>query len=155
MKRFHVHLAVENLAKSTLFYSNLFGQQPTVEKQDYVKWLLDDPMINFAISNRGDNNGLNHFGFQADNDSELDTLRQRAEAAAGEDILDEGETTCCYANSKKHWITDPSGIAWEHYHTMGEAQTYHAILPDSTTKTDAAEQTCCAPETAKTGSGCC
>ena len=152
MKRFHVHLAVDDLAASTLFYSNLFSQQPSVEKPDYVKWLLDDPMVNFAISNRGGDNGLNHFGFQAANEAELGELKQRAEAAAGEAILDEGQTTCCYSNSEKHWVTDPTGIAWEHYHTMSAAQTYNA----EPAQTDAAAQTsgCCVPQTT-TAKGCC
>ena len=153
MKRFHVHLAVENLAASTLFYNNLFGQQPNVEKPDYVKWLLDDPMVNFAISNRGEENGLNHFGFQAADETELGELKQRAEAAAGEAILDEGQTTCCYANSEKHWVTDPAGIAWEHYHTMSAAQTYNA--EPTQTPTAAQASGCCVPEAATAPKGCC
>ena len=153
MKRFHVHLAVDDLAASTLFYNNLFGQSPSVEKPDYVKWLLDDPMVNFAISDHGADNGLNHFGFQAADEAELGELKQRAEAAAGEEILDEGQTNCCYSQSEKHWVTDPTGIAWEHYHTMGTAQTYNTE-PAQQPMT-AASSGCCVPKTATATKGCC
>jgi catechol-2,3-dioxygenase len=123
MKRFHVHVSVADIAQSTRFYSALFGAQPTVEKPDYAKWMLDDPRVSFAISKRGHEPGVNHLGFQTDSEAELDTLRLHHSAA--ELSLDhEGATACCYARSTKHWLADPQGVAWEMYHTMGEAQTY-------------------------------
>ncbi|HPQ96936.1 MAG: glyoxalase/bleomycin resistance/dioxygenase family protein [Thiothrix sp.] len=124
MKRFHVHLSVDDLAQSIGFYSRLFGQAPAVERTDYAKWMLDDPRVNFAISARGHALGVNHFGFQAEDTAELQVLKQRADAAAGDAVLDQGETACCYARSDKHWTVDPSGFAWEHYQTMGEIQEF-------------------------------
>jgi catechol 2,3-dioxygenase-like lactoylglutathione lyase family enzyme len=143
MKRFHVHVAVDDLAQSTRFYSALFGAQPTVEKPDYAKWMLDDPRINFAISHRGSKQGINHLGFQVDTDEELTDLQAQHEAAELA-VFNEGNTQCCYAKSKKHWVTDPQGIAWEMYHSMGEVKTYHG--DDEAASAGA----CCAPETSAT-----
>lgn len=148
MKRFHVHLAVDDLAKSVDFYSKLFGQQPSVARADYAKWMLDDPMLNFAISARGHALGVNHFGFQAENVDELHALKQCAEAAAGEAVLDQGETACCYALSDKHWTVDPSGFAWEHYHTMGEIQEFGVDRADTSVD-------CCVPVVSKANEACC
>ena len=119
MKRFHVHLHVDDLDKNIAFYSKLFGAEPSRVESDYAKWMLDDPRVNFAISTRGNQaTGLDHLGFQVDEATELAELKQRAQA--GEiALLDEGRTTCCYAHSDKHWITDPQGVAWEHFHTLG------------------------------------
>jgi catechol-2,3-dioxygenase len=138
MKRFHVHVSVADIAQSTRFYSALFGAQPTVEKPDYAKWMLDDPHINFAISKRGHEPGVNHLGFQTDSEAELDTLRLH-HAAAELSLDHEGATACCYAKSTKHWLADPQGVAWEMYHTMGEAQTYNG---DGEVE---AATACCAP----------
>ena len=123
MKRFHVHAHVEDLCKSIDFYSKMFGAEPTRVESDYAKWMLDDPMINFAISTRGDRLGVDHLGIQTDSEEELQVLRSRAEAA-DLTLLDEGQTTCCYARSDKHWVTDPQGIAWEHFHTLGSIRVF-------------------------------
>jgi catechol 2,3-dioxygenase-like lactoylglutathione lyase family enzyme len=138
MKRFHVHVAVDDLAKSIDFYSKLFGQAPTKEKADYAKWMLEDPRVNFAISARGQATGVDHFGFQVDNAEELQALKKFAEAASGEKVLEQNDTTCCYANSEKHWTIDPQGLAWEHFHTLSEAKHFGS---------DAVENAnaCCAP----------
>ncbi len=146
MKRFHVHVAVEDLSTSTRFYSALFGAQPTVEKPDYAKWMLDDPRVNFAISHRGSTRGVNHLGFQVDSDDELDTLQKRHDAAELS-VFNEGNTQCCYAQSKKHWVTDPQGIAWEMYRTMGEAKTYNGEDESSVEKVadKANASACCSP----------
>lgn len=133
----HLHISVDDLAKSINFYSALFGAKPTVEKLDYAKWMLDDPVVNFAISQRGARVGLDHVGIQVDNDDELIEIKARLDAADMSIISQEG-TTCCYAKSDKHWVQDPSGIAWETYHTLESAPTFN----------DANEQsasTCCAP----------
>jgi len=123
MKRFHVHLAVDNLADSIRFYSTLFGAEPTVEKADYAKWMVDDPRINFAISSRGSQPGVNHLGFQVDSDQELKGMRERLTAAdAG--LTEEPDAHCCYAVSDKYWVTDPQGIAWETYHTLGDIPVF-------------------------------
>lgn len=152
MKRFHVHVAVEDLAQSTRFYSALFGAQPTVEKPDYAKWMLDDPRINFAISHRGSGRGVNHLGFQVDSDDELTALQSHHEAA-GLPVFDEGNTQCCYAKSKKHWLTDPQGIAWEMYHSMGEVKTYHGDdeAPEQSQGLSQNSGTCCSPAIGKAG----
>ena len=117
MKRFHVHVHVDDLDKSIGFYSKLFAALPTRVEGDYAKWMLEDPRINFAISTRGATPGVDHLGFQTDDAEELAALKARAEAADMA-LLDEGQTTCCYARSEKHWVTDPQGIAWEHFHTL-------------------------------------
>jgi lactoylglutathione lyase len=143
MKRFHVHLHVQDLNKSIGFYSKLFAAQPTRVEGDYAKWMLDDPRINFAISTRGTQPGVDHLGFQTDDAGELATLKARAEAADMA-LLDEGETTCCYARSEKHWVTDPQGIAWEHFHTLGNIPVFNEA------STVAAAAACCTPAAAAT-----
>jgi catechol-2,3-dioxygenase len=123
MKRFHVHLHVSDLAQSQAFYSRLFGVEPARVEADYAKWMLTDPPVNFAISTRGAQPGLDHLGIQTDNAGELAELKARAQAADLA-LLDEGETTCCYARSEKHWLTDPQGVAWEHFHTLGDIPVF-------------------------------
>jgi len=123
MKRFHVHAHVDDLKASVAFYSKLFAAEPTRLEGDYAKWMIDDPRINFAISTRGGTPGVDHLGFQTDSDEELAELKERARAADMA-VLDEGETTCCYARSEKHWVTDPQGIAWEHFHTLDGIATF-------------------------------
>ena len=123
MKRFHVHAHVDDLKASVAFYSKLFAAEPTRLESDYAKWMIEDPRINFAISTRGGKLGVDHLGFQTDSDEELVELKERAQAADMA-VLDEGETTCCYARSEKHWVTDPQGIAWEHFHTLDSIRTF-------------------------------
>jgi catechol 2,3-dioxygenase-like lactoylglutathione lyase family enzyme len=125
MKRFHVHAHVDDLQASVRFYTALFGQPPTRREADYAKWMLDDPRVNFAIATRGGRPGVDHLGVQVDDAAELDALRALARAADLA-LLDEGETTCCYARSDKHWITDPQGIAREHFHTLGDVPVFGA-----------------------------
>ena len=123
MNRFHVHLNVADIAGSVSFYTELFGAPPSVRKDDYAKWMLEDPRINFAISTWSGKRGVDHLGFQTDDAAELAELKARAQAADMA-LLDEGETTCCYARSDKHWVTDPQGIAWEHFHTLDGIATF-------------------------------
>jgi hypothetical protein len=118
MKRFHVHAHVEDLSASIAFYSKLFAAEPTRVETDYAKWMLEDPRINFAISTRGGKPGIDHLGIQTDTETELAELKARAQAADLA-LLDEGETSCCYARSDKYWLTDPQGIAWEQFRTLG------------------------------------
>jgi hypothetical protein len=119
MKRFHVHAHVADLSASIAFYSKMFAAEPTRVEDDYAKWMLEDPRINFAISTRGDKPGVDHLGIQADTEAELVAMQAQAEAA-DLTLLDSGETTCCYARSEKYWVTDPQGIAWEQFHTLGD-----------------------------------
>ena len=142
MKRFHVHAHVEDLAASVAFYSTLFGAAPTRVEGDYAKWMLDDPRINFAISTRGSALGVDHLGMQTDTADELAELQARAEAA-DMTLLDVGETSCCYARSDKYWLTDPQGIAWEHFHTLDSIPVFSEKAPAA--QTDAAA--CCASRT--------
>ena len=141
MKRFHVHLHVEDLAKSITFYARLFAAAPTRVESDYAKWMLDDPRLNFAISTRGRQPGIDHLGFQTDDAEELADLKARA-TSADLALLDEGATTCCYARSDKHWITDPQGIAWEHFHTLGDIPVFSEGRPGD------AAAACCTPAAA-------
>ncbi len=123
MKRFHVHVHVEDLAQSVAFYSRLFAAEPARLESDYAKWMLEDPRLNFAISTRGGKPGVDHLGFQTDDADELVELKARA-SAANLALVDEGTTSCCYAQSEKHWITDPQGLAWEHFHTLAQIPVY-------------------------------
>ena len=161
MKRFHVHVSVPDLGASIRFYSTLFGTEPAVVKGDYAKWMLEDPHVNFAISQRGGKAGLNHLGLQTDSDEELELLNgqlQQAELSTHA----EKETACCYARSNKYWVTDPTGIAWETFHTLGEVPTFNG--EEEATPAGAAAA-CCAPEVpvarlagkipVKAAAGCC
>jgi hypothetical protein len=165
MKRFHVHVA-NNLKRALPSYSKAFGAQPTVQKPDYAKWMLEDPRLNFAISSRGARPGVNHLGFQLDSDEEFKAMRaQLAEADAG--LVEEIGANCCYAKSDKYWVTDPAGIAWETYHSLGTIPLFGADEPDSSPVPGASgaatTAACCAPRpavvTRKTpvtsGGGCC
>ena len=123
MKRFHVHVAVSDLAQSTRFYSALFGMQPTVQKNDYAKWMLDDPRLNFAISARTNEAGVNHLGFQADSDDELEEIHARLQTADTAITAEKG-ANCCYAKSDKYWVQDPTGIAWESFRSLDTIPFY-------------------------------
>jgi catechol 2,3-dioxygenase-like lactoylglutathione lyase family enzyme len=128
MKRFHVHLRVQDLDQSIGFYSRLFAAEPTRHETDYAKWMLEDPPVNFAISTRGGAVGIDHLGIQAGSAEELATLKARARSAdeaAAPTLEDEGATTCCYARSEKHWVTDPQGVAWEHFQTLADIPVFH------------------------------
>jgi catechol 2,3-dioxygenase-like lactoylglutathione lyase family enzyme len=125
MKRFHVHVAVENLDSSIAFYSRLFGAEPSVREPNYAKWMLDDPRVNFAISKRpGTMPGVNHLGVQAESANELNDLRRQLGAADAHSLVDEPNAQCCYSVSNKHWVTDPQGIAWEAFHSLGSIEFY-------------------------------
>jgi len=158
MKRFHVHLHVDDLTESIGFYSKLFACAPARIENDYAKWMLDDPRLNFAISIRGTRPGVDHLGLQTDDATELAELKERA-AAADMVLRDEGETTCCYARSEKHWITDPQGIAWEHFHTLGSIPLFNEPAP----RAGAQPAACCTPTdrgkpvgiAAKASGSCC
>ena len=123
MKRMHVHVSVENIDTAVKFYSALFGAEPSVTKDDYAKWLLDDPRVNFAISARRGEPGLDHLGIQVETEEELQQVHSRLREAGGS-ILEEGKTTCCYAKSEKSWTDDPAGISWEAFFTTGESTNY-------------------------------
>ena len=121
--RFHVHLHVADVAQSIGFYSKLFGATPARSETDYAKWMLDDPPVNFAISTRGEAGRIDHLGIQTDDAADLAALQARARGA--DLALEvEGETSCCYARSDKHWVTDPQGVAWEHFHTLANIPTF-------------------------------
>jgi catechol 2,3-dioxygenase-like lactoylglutathione lyase family enzyme len=152
MKRFHVHVSVDNIEQSVRFYSALFGAAPAKLEIDYAKWMLEDPRINFAISSRGARPGIDHIGLQVDSAEELAGLRRQLQAADAT-VLDEAGANCCYARSDKHWVTDPAGVPWESFHTLGDIPTFsqpadHAAapkraLPRLTVRSEAAA--CCAP----------
>jgi catechol-2,3-dioxygenase len=142
MKRMHLHVAVEDLNQSIIFYNSLFGATPTVTKEDYAKWLLDDPAVNFAISTRSEKVGLDHIGIQAETDAELAEIKTRLDAAEMNMVSQTG-TTCCYSKSDKHWVQDPSGIAWETYNTLESAPTFNGG-DEAKVETEKASA-CCAP----------
>jgi catechol 2,3-dioxygenase-like lactoylglutathione lyase family enzyme len=149
MKRLHVHVSVDDLAQSTRFYSTLFAAEPTVVKEDYVKWMLDDPRVNFAISTRaGRAAGISHLGIQAEDQDELAEVYERI-ARAERPIVEAKATTCCYAKSDKQWIADPQGVPWETFLTYGESTVYgEGSLAKLKEVSEAAccAPTCCEPE---------
>ena len=162
MKRFHVHLGVPDLAASIRFYSSLFGMPPTVQKADYAKWMLDDPRVNFAISDRGAHAGLNHLGVQAESADELAGIRARFAEADADAIRDEADVTCCYARGNKHWTRDPQGIAWEAFHTLDDVPLFGgdvALRATPAPVQEGGETRCCAVDAACASetprSGCC
>lgn len=123
MKRMHVHVSVDNIENAVGFYSALFATKPAVVEHDYAKWMLDDPHVNFAISSRGDSPGLDHLGIQVESEDELQDVYSRLRGA-GQNVIEEGKTTCCYAKSEKSWVDDPAGISWETFFTTGESTNY-------------------------------
>lgn len=160
MKRLHVHVSVEDLSHSIGFYSALFAAQPSVVKADYAKWMLDDPRVNFAISTRGRQPGLDHLGIQVEDAGELREIYGRMREAGG-NIIEQGQTVCCYATSEKSWIDDPAGIAWETFHTTGESTVYGDGSGENGARIaherNANEQAgaCCAPPQVTKSSACC
>lgn len=158
MKRLHVHVAVRNLDESVRFYSTLFATAPTVLKPDYAKWMLDDPWVNFAISTHSKTKGVSHLGIQVENEGELREVYSRLQQAE-RPVLEEGATTCCYAQSEKSWIADPQGVTWETFHTIGESTDYGTsadlrvltetksacCAPAPTTKVEVVPTACCGP----------
>jgi hypothetical protein len=148
MKRFHVHVGVADLDQSIGFYSALFAAQPTVVKDDYAKWMLDDPCVNFAISSRpGMTRGIEHVGIEAETPEELADVYAKLNQS-GRPVFDEGEAQCCYAKSTKNWVTDPDGVIWEAFHTHGEITSYgNKIDKDAILATAGADKDCCTPET--------
>ena len=153
MKRLHVHLAVENLEQNIDFYSTMFGCQPTVQHEDYAKWMLDDPRVNFAISNRSKKLGLDHLGIQADDESELQAIKQQLDATQAPIEAQEG-AACCYTRSDKYWVTDPQGIAWESFHSLNEIPTFN----DASAVSDGENPYACRPadeNNDKGSSSCC
>jgi catechol 2,3-dioxygenase-like lactoylglutathione lyase family enzyme len=164
MKRFHLHVSVDNLDQSIRFYSTLFAAEPAMIQADYAKWMLEDPRVNFAISTRRQPVGVNHLGFQVDTDEELRGMHTQLQAA-GARLIQEDEQPCCYAQSNKYWVTDPTGLAWETFHTLGSIPVYgedtlvfnhgESTVPDATPKA----ATCCVPtakaEAIVSESSCC
>ena len=147
MKRLHVHVGVTDLAHSIAYYTNLFGSEPTLVRDDYAKWMLDDPRVNFAISHGHAATGIEHLGIQAETPEELAEVTARLNKADAP-LLAEGETTCCYARSEKSWTADPQGVVWEAFHTMAEARTYGSSPMLDTLAA-------MAPATGASGGGCC
>jgi catechol 2,3-dioxygenase-like lactoylglutathione lyase family enzyme len=167
MKRFHVHVAVDDLDKSIAFYSAMFGEDPSTVKPDYAKWMLDDPRINFAISHRGQASGLNHLGLQAEDDAELEAIHANLQKA-DTTVISEKDAHCCYARSDKYWVTDPQGIAWESFRSLASIPLFGGSSDQSATSEEGSDcgsgspkSSCCAPAAAvipaqaKTTSGCC
>jgi hypothetical protein len=163
MKRLHVHVSVDNIPNA-IGYSALFAAKPSVVKTDYAKWMLDDPRVNFAISMRGRAPGLDHLGIQVEDTAELREVYARLGKAGGS-VIEQGQTTCCYAKSEKTWIDDPAGISWETFHTTGESTVYgdgtgersgEARIAHGGEGRAAQGGACCAPQSeAAKASTCC
>lgn len=141
MKRLHVHVGVHDLKQSIQFYSTLFAAQPFLQKDDYAKWQLDDPRVNFAISTRGGKAGLDHLGIQTENEAELEEIGSRL-AQADVALMPQKGAACCYAKSDKYWTLDPQGIAWESFHTLDSAPVFGE---DTRARAAQKKTACCAP----------
>lgn len=167
MKRMHIHIAVNEMADSIAFYSTIFGEIPTVERDDYAKWEVDEPAINFAISNRGHTSGINHLGIQVESEAELKEIADRLDEAEITSSTQQG-ASCCYAHSNKHWAMDPQGIAWESFHTLGdiaifgedtksdnnEHESSACCIPLSQSDADNKDAACCVPNENDVSSCC-
>ena len=141
MKRMHIHVSVQSLSESIRFYSAMFGNvEPTVVKEDYCKWELQDPAVNFAISQRGAKPGIDHVGIQVETNEELAEMNARFDAA-DLPVQEQTGTTCCYAKSNKAWTVDPQGVAWETFRTLAAAPTYGQSRNVPNESSDA----CCTP----------
>ena len=159
MKRLHVHVSVNDLAKSIRFYRTLFGAEPVITEADYAKWMLEDPRVNFAISVKRQPVGVNHLGFQVESDQELRSMRAQLEAADAR-MVEENEQACCYAKSDKYWVTDPTGIAWETFHTLDRIPVYGedtAVFNhgESSEPVETPAAACCVPAQRVQPASCC
>lgn len=162
MKRMHVHVSVQDIEESVRFYSTLFAAVPTVRKPDYAKWMLENPLVNFAVSSRSASIGIDHLGIQVTDADELHDVYQQL-VRADAPLKQDGETVCCYAKSEKSWIIDPQGIRWETFLTTGESTTYGSETPESIATCCVSDEnngaSCCTPEdrarAAATQAACC
>lgn len=155
MRRIHIGMNVESLEGSIRFYSDLFGQAPSMVKDDYAKWMLDDPRVNFAISSRGREAGLDHLGIQVEDAQELQEVYARLRVAGGE-VIEQGDTACCYAKSEKSWIGDPAGISWETFLTKGESTNYGDGTGENEVRiANEKKSACCAPEMKPAAASAC
>lgn len=159
MKRLHVHVGVADIQSSIPFYAKMFGCDPSVVKNDYAKWQLEDPKVNFAISARGAPVGINHLGIQVDSEAELGEMKTRLDAIEGE-VVEQMGTACCYAKSDKYWVNDPANIPWETFHTLdtipvfNDAQAAGCCVPEPAAKKET-QSSCCAPSSNPSKKSCC
>lgn len=162
MKRLHVHVAVKDIDQSIRFYSTLFGTEPSVVKPDYAKWMLEDPRVNFAISNGHEDSGIRHLGIQVDDSAELAEVAERL-SRAERPVLDEVDANCCYAKSDKHWVADPQDVVWETFFSHGVSTVYgNDVDAEEKLGRCAPGSVCCEPQQLKTPkepvratTGCC
>jgi len=143
MKRLHVNIAVADIEATVRFYTTLFGSEPSIRKPDYAKWMLEDPRVNFAVTTRPDRKGVDHLGVQVEDGEELSDMAAALESA-GQPLIEQGETSCCYARSRKSWVLDPDGVAWETFLTHGESPVYGSDLTP-----DLEGKACCIPSSAR------
>jgi catechol 2,3-dioxygenase-like lactoylglutathione lyase family enzyme len=129
MRRIHIGLNVKDLDASVRFYSDLFGAEPSVLKDDYAKWMLEDPRVNFSLTSRCSMEHDIHFGIQVDSAEELSDTALRLRRA-GRQVVDEPGAICCYHRSDKAWATDPQNLLWETFLTHGEASEYGEDNPE-------------------------
>ena len=150
MKRMHLHVSVPDLAGSIDFYRPCSATAPAVRHDDYAKWMLDDPHVNFAISHRSRATGIDHLGIQVEARHELTELAGRLNAA-GAVTVDQENASCCYAQSDKSWVKDPSGISWETFFTFGGAAVYgEDVAPAAIPAVS-----CCGVAPKQTSAACC
>ena len=121
--KLHVSMKVENLAIARKFYSQLFNQEPTVERNGYAKWDVTDPAVNFVIEEGEGKPGLDHLGIQVETRKELGKVAARMQDS-GQPFLDVEDAQCCYAKMEKAWVKGMTGEKWEtfltHSHELNE-----------------------------------
>ena len=117
--RLHISMRVDNLAESIKFYSALFNQAPTFTRDNYAKWDVEDPNVNFVIESMGEGAGVDHFGIQVENTEELQSLSSRMNES-GHPYLGIERGTCCYADIEKSWVKGPTGEKWETFLTHSQ-----------------------------------
>ena len=140
-RRLHIHISVDDIEESIAFYNVQFGTEATKVKEDYAQWLVDDLSLNFAISTRGDEKGLNHLGIQYESDEALLEAQHEFEAKGIKGKVEEG-AVCCYKESNKYWVTDPTGLIWENYHSMDDIEVFGIDTKDT-------QDGCCVPSFGK------
>lgn len=123
MKRLHAHISVTDMVESVRFYTAVFGIAPKMVMPDYAKWMLDEPSVNFAISQRGEKAGLSHLRIEVNTDNELSEMHTRLEKAALP-FKEQIQQACCYATSDKYWTVDPQSIAGELFNALASIPTF-------------------------------
>lgn len=120
----HLSIDVRHVPTSVAFYEKVFGLAPQKQTEDYAKFDLTAPALNFSlVSTTGKVSRVNHLGIEVESVDQIAAWKQRLQKQG---ILEkvEDDIACCFARQDKLWFTDPDGNAWEVF-------TVHEQLPVS------------------------